>query len=53
VRAVLADTTIVSRLHATGQEVVPGSAAEFAADIDKQHLGAAENAKVLGIRAAQ
>ena len=25
-----------SRLHATGQEVVPGSAAEFAASIDKQ-----------------
>ena len=37
----------------TGQEVVPGSAAEFAADIDKQRTGAAENAKVLGIKAAQ
>jgi tripartite-type tricarboxylate transporter receptor subunit TctC len=53
VRAVLADPVIVDRLQATGQEVVPGSAAEFAADIGKQQLGAAENAKVLGIKAAQ
>ena len=53
VRAVLADATIIDRLEATGQEVVPGSAAQFAADIDKQHVGAAENAKVLGIKAAQ
>jgi hypothetical protein len=44
---------IIERLQATGQEAVPGSAAEFAADIDKQHIGAAENAKVLGIKAAQ
>ncbi len=44
---------IVDRLQATGQEVVPGSAAEFAADIEKQHIGAAENAKVLGIKAAR
>jgi tripartite-type tricarboxylate transporter receptor subunit TctC len=53
VRAALADPTIIDRLQATGQEVVPGSAAEFAADIDKQHVGAADNAKVLGIKAAQ
>ena len=53
VRAALADPVIIERLQATGQEVVPGSAAEFAADIDKQHVGAAENAKVLGIKAAQ
>ena len=53
VRAALADPVIVDRLQATGQEVVPGSAAEFAADIEKQHIGAAENAKVLGIKAAQ
>lgn len=36
-----------------GQEVVPGSAAEFAADIEKQRIGAAENARVLGLKAAQ
>jgi len=53
VRAVLADPVIVERFQATGQDVVPGSAAEFAADIDKQHVGAAENAKVLGIKAAR
>jgi tripartite-type tricarboxylate transporter receptor subunit TctC len=53
VRAVLTDPAIVERLQATGQEVVPGSAAQFAADIEKQSAGAAENAKVLGIKAAQ
>jgi tripartite-type tricarboxylate transporter receptor subunit TctC len=53
VRQALADPTIVQRLEATGQEVVPGSAAEFAADIDKQRLGAAENARVLDLKAAQ
>ncbi len=52
VREVLADPAIVSRLEATGQEVVPGSAAQFASDIDKQRVGAADNAKVLGIKAA-
>ena len=36
VKDVLADPAIVSRLQATGQEVVPGSAAEFAAAIDRQ-----------------
>jgi len=53
VRQALADPKIVQRLEACGQEVVPGSAAEFAADIEKQRQGAAENAKVLGIKAAQ
>jgi tripartite-type tricarboxylate transporter receptor subunit TctC len=53
VRASLTDRVIIDRLQATGQEVMPGSAAEFAADIDKQRIGAAENAKVLGIKAAQ
>jgi len=53
VREALADPTIVKRLEAGGQDVVPGSAAEFAADIEKQSLGAAENAKVLGLKAAQ
>src|SRR5215207_6447275 len=38
VRAALADPVIVDRLQATGQEVVPGSAAEFAAEIEKQHI---------------
>jgi tripartite-type tricarboxylate transporter receptor subunit TctC len=53
VREALADPKIVQRLQAGGQDVVPGSAAEFAADIDKQRGGAAENAKVLGLKAAQ
>ena len=53
VRAAIADPTIIDLLHATGQEVVPGSAAEFAAAIDKQRMGAAEKAKILGIKAAQ
>ena len=53
VRAALTDPVIIERLQATGQEVVPGSAAKFAADIEKQSIGAAENAKVLGIKAAQ
>ena len=52
VKDVLADPAIVSRLQATGQEVVPGSAAEFTAAIDKQRAGVAETAKVLGIKAA-
>jgi tripartite-type tricarboxylate transporter receptor subunit TctC len=52
VKVVLADPTIVSRLQATGQDVVPGSAAEFAAAIDKQSAAAAETAKLLGIKAA-
>ena len=52
VKDVLADPAIVSRLQATGQDVVPGSAAEFAAAIDRQRAGVAETAKVLGIKAA-
>jgi tripartite-type tricarboxylate transporter receptor subunit TctC len=52
VKAVLADPAVVSRLEATGQVVIPGSAAEFAASIDKQRAGVAELAKVLGIKAA-
>ena len=53
VKAVLGDPTIVSRLQATGQVVVPGSAAEFAASIDKQRATVANLAKVLGIKAAR
>ena len=42
VRQALADPTIVQRLEAGGQEVVPGSAAEFAApDIDQATHSAA------------
>jgi tripartite-type tricarboxylate transporter receptor subunit TctC len=53
VREALADPAIVARLHATGQEVVPGTAAEFAADIEKQRANVAGIAKILGIQAAQ
>ena len=52
VRTVLADPSIHSRLTATGQVVVPGSAAELAASIDKQRAGLVEVAKVLGIKEA-
>ena len=53
IQGTLADPAIVSRLHATGQEVVPGSAAAFAADIDKQRIIIAGIARILGIQAAQ
>lgn len=53
VREALADPKIVERLQATGQEVVPGSAAQFAASIDKQRATVANIAQVLGIKAAQ
>jgi tripartite-type tricarboxylate transporter receptor subunit TctC len=53
VKAALADPAIVTRLEATGQVVIPGSAAEFAASIEKQRAGVAAVAKVLGIKAAQ
>jgi tripartite-type tricarboxylate transporter receptor subunit TctC len=52
VKTALADSTIVQRLTATGQVVVPGSAAEFATSIEKQSAGIADIAKVLGIEAA-
>jgi tripartite-type tricarboxylate transporter receptor subunit TctC len=52
VKAVLADPAIVQRLTATGQTVVPGSAAEFTAAIDKQRAALAGFARVLGITAA-
>lgn len=52
VKVALADPAIVDRLQATGQVVVPGSAAEFAASIDRQRATVAEVAKVLGIKAA-
>ncbi len=52
VKAALANSTVVQRLTATGQVVVPGSAAEFAASIEKQRAGMAGIAKALGIEAA-
>ena len=52
VKAVLADPEIAKRLIATGQEVAPGSAAEFAAAIEKQRAGVADIAKTLGIKEA-
>jgi tripartite-type tricarboxylate transporter receptor subunit TctC len=52
VKTVLADPAISARLIATGQEVAPGSAAEFAASIDKQRAVVADVARVLGISAA-
>jgi tripartite-type tricarboxylate transporter receptor subunit TctC len=52
IKDVLTDPGIVSRLQATGQDVVPGSAAEFATAIDKQRAAVAETAKILGIKAA-
>jgi len=52
VKETLADPTIVNRFEATGQDVVPGSAAQFAASIDRQRAAVAETAKILGIKAA-
>jgi tripartite-type tricarboxylate transporter receptor subunit TctC len=51
VKIALADPAIVTRLTATGQVVVPGSAAEFAASIEKQRARVAKIAKVLGLKA--
>jgi tripartite-type tricarboxylate transporter receptor subunit TctC len=52
VKTALADPAIHSRLTATGQLVVPGSAADLAASIDKQRTGLTEVATVLGIKSA-
>ncbi len=52
VKVALADPGIEQRLTATGQVVSPGSAAEFAASIEKQSADIAGFAKVLGIQAA-
>jgi len=53
VRAVAADTTIVTRLTATGQVVNPGTPAEFASAIDQQRAQVAAVAKTLGITPKQ
>ena len=52
VKTALDDASIHSRLTATAQVVVPGSAAEFAASIDQQRAGLVEVARVLGIKSA-
>jgi tripartite-type tricarboxylate transporter receptor subunit TctC len=52
VKIALADPTIHARLTATGQVVVPGSAADLAASIEKQRANLIEVAKVLGIKPA-
>jgi tripartite-type tricarboxylate transporter receptor subunit TctC len=52
VRTALNDPIIHSRLTATGQLVVPGSAADFAASMNKQRAGLAGVVSVLGIKAA-
>jgi tripartite-type tricarboxylate transporter receptor subunit TctC len=52
VKAALADPTIQQRLTASGQMVVPGSAAEFTASIEKQRTALAGFAKILGIKPA-
>ena len=52
VKAALDDPSIHARLTATGQVVVPGTAAELAASIEKQRAGLVEVSKVLGIKAA-
>jgi tripartite-type tricarboxylate transporter receptor subunit TctC len=52
VKTVLDDPAIHSRLTATGQVVMPGAAAEFAASIDKQRAGLAKVVSVLDLKAA-
>jgi tripartite-type tricarboxylate transporter receptor subunit TctC len=52
VKIALADPSIVTRLVATGQLVVPGSAADFEPAIEKQRASVAKIAKLLGLNAA-
>lgn len=52
VKIALDDPSIHSRLTATGQVVVPGSASDLATSIDKQRAGLANAATVLGIKSA-
>jgi tripartite-type tricarboxylate transporter receptor subunit TctC len=53
VKAVLADPTIADRLTATGQLVVPGTPAEFAAAIEEQTAHLAKFAAALGMKPKQ
>ena len=52
IKAVLTDKAVVEKLQATGQDVIPGSAAEFAASIEAQSKAVSAIAKTLGIKAA-
>ncbi len=52
VKEALADKAVADKLVASGQEVVPGGAAELAASIDAQFKSVEEIAKVLGLQAA-
>ena len=52
VRDALADPALAEKLVASGQEVVPGSAAEFAKSIEDQFKAVASIAKTLGLKAA-
>ncbi len=53
VRQIATEPLIVERLTQTGQVVSPGTAAEFAAEIEEQRTHFANVAKTLGIKAAQ
>jgi tripartite-type tricarboxylate transporter receptor subunit TctC len=52
VKTALADPAVFEKLTNSGQEVVPGTAAEFAASIDEQFKAVAGIAKTLGLKAA-
>jgi tripartite-type tricarboxylate transporter receptor subunit TctC len=53
IKTAMADPTIITRLTATGQVVLPGGPAEFAASVDGQRKTLAAIATALGIKAAQ
>ena len=48
-----ADPIIVDRLTATGQVVNPGNPKQFADAIAAQRAGAADTARILGLKAAE
>jgi tripartite-type tricarboxylate transporter receptor subunit TctC len=52
-RTHLGDPEIVTRLTATGQVIVPGTAADFAAAIEQQRAQVARIGTVLGVKPAQ
>jgi tripartite-type tricarboxylate transporter receptor subunit TctC len=53
IKEIAADPAIRTRIIATGQGVVPGTAAELAAAIAEQRRGLEAAAKALGVKAAQ
>ncbi len=53
IKAAAVDPAIVSRLTATGQIIVPGTAAEFAAALAEQRAQVTAVGKLLGIKPAQ